>query len=564
MNLVTSFKKIFTSGLNSREENERDRVFFFNFFGILYAMICAYTGIKALLTDNFVSAAFFIVLLILIILTLILFPPYKANKKGSAIMVFLFMLASVYLFWFNADFAFEWMFILFFPVFSVKLSGEKNGIYYSAILSIVLAAGHLIPGSFVSVNPDLTFNIYFFLIYYMVLLLIFVLEENKVRAIEESLEKASISVLELKQKNEFISDLSHQLRTSLSNIILVNNLIYNSSLDKNQKELIDTLKASTNNLLEAVNKIVNVSQPELTRIKESNISFNLLSTLKSIIKLFEDKNETKININISPNIQNYLIGDAIKLKQIFLNLLQGIIFSQKSNSFSSIKIDVLPEKETKSDIKVSFNIELTRNGIEESSDKLDTQGDLLGLDLSNTKRLIEFSGGSLHVQKKNNIDIYNFILGFQKDLVRQFEDAPDKTIITDAKSVVLKDANVLLVEDNLINQKIVLLSLKDMVKNIDLAGNGKEALEKFGTSKYDIILMDIQMPVMDGIIATKKIREIESLTGSQTPIIAITANALAGDRENCLAVGMNDYISKPFQVDILIQKMKVLLTKKIA
>ena len=126
-------------------------------------------------------------------------------------------------------------------------------------------------------------------------------------------------------------------------------------------------------------------------------------------------------------------------------------------------------------------------------------------------------------------------------------------------SISLNEANILLVEDNLINQKIVILSIQKLVKNIDIANNGKEALDKFGTSKYDIILMDIQMPVMDGIIATKKIREIESSTNQHTPIVAITANALAGDKENCLAAGMNDYISKPFQPEVLVNKMKNLL-----
>ena len=188
--------------------------------------------------------------------------------------------------------------------------------------------------------------------------------------------------------------------------------------------------------------------------------------------------------------------------------------------------------------------------------------DILDFELANTKKLIGYSGGSLSIAHNGNLDIYNFILGFQKDLARKTDDVSEKMPISDVKAVSLNDANILLVEDNLINQKIVILSLKGMVKNIDLASNGKEALDKFGTSKYDIILMDIQMPVMDGIIATKKIREIESSTNTQTPIIAITANALAGDRENCLAVGMNDYISKPFQVDILIQKMRLLLTKK--
>ncbi len=125
--------------------------------------------------------------------------------------------------------------------------------------------------------------------------------------------------------------------------------------------------------------------------------------------------------------------------------------------------------------------------------------------------------------------------------------------------VELKNANILLVEDNAINQKIIILSLKNMVKNIDIANNGKDALDKFGTSKYDLILMDIQMPVINGIVATKKIRELEATSNTQTPIIAITANALSGDKETCLAAGMNDYISKPFQVEVLVNKMKALL-----
>jgi CheY-like chemotaxis protein len=120
-----------------------------------------------------------------------------------------------------------------------------------------------------------------------------------------------------------------------------------------------------------------------------------------------------------------------------------------------------------------------------------------------------------------------------------------------------------LVEDNSINQKIVLLSLKGKVKNIDLASNGKEALDKFGTTRYDLILMDIQMPVMNGIVATKKIRELEASTNLHTPIIAITANALSGDKEACIAAGMNDYISKPFQVEVLLKKMEKLLTEEV-
>ena len=174
-------------------------------------------------------------------------------------------------------------------------------------------------------------------------------------------------------------------------------------------------------------------------------------------------------------------------------------------------------------------------------------------------------GGELLIEVGDDNTEFTFILDFIKSdsKIRKGSAAYpfDKDASKPERKIELKDSNILLVEDNIINQKIVLLSLEKLVKNIDVANNGKEALDKFGTSNYDVILMDIQMPVMDGFLATKKIREIEVSTNSFTPIIAITANAMSGDRETCLAVGMDDYISKPFQIDILVEKMKSLLAK---
>jgi CheY-like chemotaxis protein len=525
-------------------------------------VLCVAAGIKHYLNEEFISLSYFLILAILLLLNWIFFPPQKKFPRSSLFLLILIEFTSVHLFWFSASVPNAWMFILFFPFLVVQLLGIRESMIHSFALGIMLFLGHFIPSPEITINPGIAFNSIFFFAYLLVLFVMFILEESKTKEIKELNEKSTDSVLELKQKNEFISDLSHQLRTSLSNIILVNNLIYNSSLDNNQKELIDTLRASTNNLLEAVNKIVDFSQPEFFKIKDSFISFNLLQTLNSIVKLFSEKNEARIILEVSPNIQNFLIGDSIKLKQVFLNLLQGILFSNSQLHIEEIRIRIFPEKETKSDLKVSFSLEVkykpTNNAV---LDKVNTETGISGFDFSNTKKLIEYSGGQLTVTTKDNKLVYNFILGFQKDNSRRLEDFSEKNIIEGPKAISLKDANLLLVEDNLINQKIVLLSLKGMVKNIDVANNGKEALSKFGTSKYDLILMDIQMPVMDGIVATKKIREIELSTNTQTPIIAITANALSGDRENCLAVGMNDYISKPFQVDILIQKMNALLLK---
>jgi len=183
------------------------------------------------------------------------------------------------------------------------------------------------------------------------------------------------------------------------------------------------------------------------------------------------------------------------------------------------------------------------------------------LDFNIANRIIESYGGNIETNISPEVFDFKFVLKLTKSEILkeeqvqtiQSEEFPD---LEKPKKVDLKDANVLLVEDNLINQKIVLLSLKKAVKSVEVANNGKEALDKFGSAKYDIILMDIQMPIMNGIVTTKKIRNIEKSTNSHTPIIAITANALLGDKEECLAAGMDDYISKPFQIETLIQKME--------
>jgi CheY-like chemotaxis protein len=184
------------------------------------------------------------------------------------------------------------------------------------------------------------------------------------------------------------------------------------------------------------------------------------------------------------------------------------------------------------------------------------------IDFTIAKKIIEYYGGELKFDAAMGFTVLHFGFTLKKGTsgTQKTEFDKDTAQLIQAKNKVeLKNANILLVEDNAINQKIIILSLKNHVKNIDIANNGKDALDKFGTTKYHLILMDIQMPVINGIAATKKIRELESTSNTQTPIIAITANALSGDKETCLAAGMNDYISKPFQVDVLVNKMKVLL-----
>lgn len=357
--------------------------------------------------------------------------------------------------------------------------------------------------------------------------------------------------------------------------MVTSNLLSNSEMDEDQKELIETIQASTNNLVNVVNNISKVSKIDLSHAG-SKVSFNLKSTINSTIKLFETLHHERISIRLKPlsDLRYNLSGDPVKVKQIFLNIIENII---RNSSDEKINIDIsyslLSDTDRKCELsfKVEVNVPIkldlskidSTTGLEEF---YQTNGEeSYYFDFTIAKKLIELAGSQLLVDTLKDSTSFSFFLIFNISTPISIPEIREVSVAElikpdlGAPSVELKDSNILLVEDNLINQKIVILSIQKLVKNIDIANNGKEALDKFGTSKYDIILMDIQMPVMDGILATKKIREIEASTNQHTPIIAITANALAGDKENCLAAGMNDYISKPFQPEVLINKMKNLL-----
>ena len=173
--------------------------------------------------------------------------------------------------------------------------------------------------------------------------------------------------------------------------------------------------------------------------------------------------------------------------------------------------------------------------------------------------MIESDGHTLNIITNPKYTIFEFNASFASAAGKftVSSDAYDKRAENRFKNrVELSDASILLVEDNFSNQQIICLYLKNEVKSIDIAFNGKEAIDKFGTAKYDLILMDVQMPVMDGFKATQKIRELERTTNTRVPIIAVTANAFPEDKERCLAVGMDDYISKPFQPEDLLKKIK--------
>lgn len=498
---------------------------------------------------------------------------HKRMLHINIVMGAVFLLA---LFTFGGADGYGNMFIIGFPVLAIFLYDLKKGTVASVIFLLICASVSFLPFEWNrSAEISAFFKLKLLVAYTGIYAMGYTYITLMMKSVIEVKNLAQQYGEDLKAKDEFISKLSHQIRTPLNNIMVTSNLLANSNLDEDQKELNETIQASTNNLVNVVNNISKVSTIDISET-DTQINFNLRSTINSTIKLFQTLNHGRVIIRLKPvtDLRYNLMGDPVKVKQIFLNIIENII---RNSSNQKINIEISYSILSESDKKVELSFRIDANiPVKIDLSKIESPGlqdifqddgnESYYFDFTIAKKLIEHSGSQLLVDSLKDSTVFSFFLIFNiapgstlsepRDTISpELARPPVSTAAID-----LKDANILLVEDNLINQKIVILSIQKLVKNIDVANNGKEALDKFGTSKYDVILMDIQMPIMDGIVATKKIREIEASTNQHTPIIAITANALAGDKEACLAAGMNDYISKPFQPETLITKMKNLIS----
>ena len=470
-----------------------------------------------------------------------------------------------------------------FPLIAIGLLGYFRGSLASLAFAILAAIGFFIPLSInVGYELELAVKINFFLSFFIVTAMAYLFEKIRQISINE-LEKQVLDQQSANKLNEqFIANLSHQIRTPLNNIMVISSILETSgTLDEKQKDLIDTIHASTNNLANVVNSMVEISNVNLKERGDIYVPFNLHGTINSTLRLFSTQydSDTSFNLKIDDSIPDTLSGDPVKLKQIFLTLIE--ILKHKSSGKTIIFIKVTKQGETPEEIIINFRIDSNRPILlpmnegrslfvtnETIYSSASTQAYIELLDLTITQKIIESNGGELIINLSPQDAVFNYTYALRKEVLTptvtasEISTEPEQDTgkpLLPKVGMELEQASVLLVEDNLINQKIVVLSLKKLVKNIEIANNGKEALDKIASSRFDIILMDIQMPIMNGFVTTKKIRDIEASSNTHTPIIAITANALLGDKEECLASGMDDYISKPFQIEVLIQKMKNLL-----
>jgi len=357
------------------------------------------------------------------------------------------------------------------------------------------------------------------------------------------------------RKDDVIIDFSHRIREPLNNLVIISDMLMESGLQKKQKELLETFIASTNNMVTTVNELTMQSAGNLSYEHRKAIKFNLFATIQNTIELYGLKDNANIDFILNKKEFSDLecFGDPIILKQIFLDLF-NTIENRSSDRVTKVAINLKKTRETGSESTISLRIQ-TDNPIVLINDS--------GTERSLAAKFISAGKGTFNQEIGTNSTVLNIFLPYSNPVTDIKPTVSSQKIeelaLKDKTHKDLKDLKILLVEDNLINQKITLLTLKPLVHSIDTASNGKEALDRFGTSNFDLILMDIQMPVMSGLIAAEKIRALESTTNSHVPIIAITANAMLGDKEKCLAVGIDDYISKPFQPAALIEKIKKII-----
>ncbi len=378
----------------------------------------------------------------------------------------------------------------------------------------------------------------------------FILVTKTVRKAENRIEEMT---RERMRQGDFISGFSHRIREPLNNLVIVGELLSATTLNEKQKDLVETLIASTTNMVSTVNELTMQGAETIAFGKRKAIRFNLLSAIQNTVEIFNLKGIAQVDFSVesaaAPGPE--ITGDPIIIKQIVIDILNNITGSGEQVK-PSLKIAIDEPSRSENGINVTIRFSSGSKLLKDFDEDLH---DPLSL------RLIRENSGKYGYEIIPEGYQLTVSLPFSRAVAEKIHDTVISPKIAELsrekpKKREIRELNMLLVEDNVINQKITYLTLKPLVKSIDTASNGKEALDMIATADYDIILMDIQMPVMDGLVATEKIRALEKSTGKHVPIIAITANAMLGDKEKCLAAGMDDYISKPFHPAALIGKIK--------
>jgi PAS domain S-box-containing protein len=369
-----------------------------------------------------------------------------------------------------------------------------------------------------------------------------------------------------KAKQQFLSNMSHEIRTPMNAIIGFTKVILKTELNQKQREYLNAIKTSGDALIVLINDILDLSKVDAGKMSFEKIPFRLSSSISSMLHLFEPKifeKNLKLEIDYDVRIPDVLMGDSVRLNQIILNLISNAV---KFTHQGSITVGVKLLAENEQNVSVQFGVKDTGIGIDASKKKTifddfeqASAGTSrvyggTGLGLAIVKKLVEAQDGTIIVESEiSKGSEFIFTLTFEKTVN---EPHFDEILELDEEN---KNIKVLVVEDILLNQLLMKTLLDDFGFERDIASNGRIAIEKMETKTFDVILMDLQMPEMNGFEATEYIRKTMN---SKVPIIALTADVTTADLARCTEVGMNDYIAKPVNDRILYSKIVRLVKKR--
>jgi PAS domain S-box-containing protein len=399
-------------------------------------------------------------------------------------------------------------------------------------------------------------------------------------------------------KSEFLSNMSHEIRTPLNGVIGMTQVLFSTPLSETQRRCAEIIKTSGEGLLELINDILDLSKIEAGKLDVESVDFDVAKLVEHVGSFLSHAASTKgigLSFELDPQVPAALRGDPVRIRQVLVNLVGNAV---KFTARGGVAVRAWPVEpppgtpipETGAERCKRVRFEVRDTGIGIPADKLPllfhtfSQADAsmtrqfggTGLGLAISRQLVELMGGSIGVESEEGKgSTFWFELPLQPAQAPMEPETPGDSCAGD----VFRDARVLLVEDNEVN-RIVALALLDLLGlRADVAANGREALDALARNRYDVVFMDVQMPVMGGLEAARKFREIEEdrrlqtrddgpksapsslqstvsgLPAPRLPIIAMTAHATNDDRQKCLAAGMDDYLAKPFQMDALGQAL---------
>jgi len=379
--------------------------------------------------------------------------------------------------------------------------------------------------------------------------------------LEEALQKANIANV---SKANFLANMSHEIRTPMNGILGFTELIAKGDLNKSQREYINIVNSSTKTLLSIINNILDYSKNESEKVNIELIKVEPFMELKNCFMLYDSMAKAKnINyrFNIDKNIHHYLYMDIYKVHQVISNLITNAIKFTDVDKDVEVNIEVKSDEDSSQVLRFSVkdqgigiapeNIDKIFEPFTQADDSTTRKFGGTGLGLSITSSFVNAMGGKLKVESElNQGSVFFFELEFEKCNDESNHTSENKSINKVISEKINKKAKVLIVDDYEFNQILAGEILKSFGIEFDICDDGEKAVEFALKNNYDAILMDVNMPILNGLNATRILKNTHHL---KTPIIALTANAIAGDKEKFLQAGMDDYISKPIEIDILVK-----------